>query len=403
MSFVDGDASVSDITDVITTTQDEAITTIQDQNNETTSHENQQTAQKTASLAKYRQDLSDLRQNTLSEGDIYDDELIERYGEKWEAQFSSTKEFRDMMYALREYTLMDVQDDTGWNKEMVVMHTKIHNFDTIIEKTGFGHEIVSLVVAKQKLLGLYNHTEPVEKFHDWLNQKYPAPDSITEIDQRLAEIISEPGFIVFAPNLADAFNTLAAHGNVPTELFETDSKYWNLIVSIASCEYSPGCNVASLEEILADKTYERDPGPPPDVASDWLSLFLPSAFAWSETYHFTIIYGEPHTCTYGTCKVQITVPWNLGEHKELVSPPITNPREGSGHGTSNYMNIYVYTCSNPNAYNYATAKLESGSPTRYFAASGMGCAEIDMSVLASDRTSPWYVWYLEGKTNSWMP
>ncbi len=358
------------------------------------------TARQTAALAAYQQDLADLRQNTLVEDDIYDDELIERYGEEWEAQFASSAEFRQMMFALRAYTTMDIQEN-GWNEAMVQIHTKIHNFDTIIEKTGFGHEITSLVVTKQKLQGQYNHTGPIKIFHDWLAEKYPAPDSVDAIDDRLGEIISESEFVTFAPDVADAFNTLAQHGNVPDALFENDTKYWNVVVNIAACGYSEGCDADALRKILDTKVYEKDPGPPPEVASNWLSLILPSAYAWSETPHYTIMYGEPHTCTYGTCKVKEEIPWSAGEHRMTLSPPDTSAREGAGHGTSNYMKIHISSCSHIGSYNYAIATLEIGGNEQTHTTSGLGCAKLTKNVLASDRDDPSYVWYLTGTTNAW--
>lgn len=401
-SFADDAASITDARNA--TADKETVADIQDKDNKTKTREEDppQAAQNAAALAKYQQDLSDLRQTTLSEGDIYDDELIERYGEKWEAQFSSPQEFREMMRALMTYTIAEMPDN-GWNKAMVLAHTKIHNFDTIIEKTGFGHEITSLIAAKQRLLDQYNHTEPVKRFHSWLAEKYPAPDSVEGIDQRLTEIISEPDFIRFAPDLAGAFNTLALHGNVPDELLEHDSDYWILVASISSCGYSQGCDVASLQEILDTESYKKDSIPPPDVASDWLSILLPKEFAWSETYHYTIVYGEPYTCTYGTCKVQEDEPWSVGEHNVLVTPPDLEGAAGAGHGTSNYMRIYVMTCSNAHAYNSAVAKFQTTSQPVYFTASGNGCAKVDTTVQASDRDDPHYVWYLRGITNSWIP
>lgn len=285
---------------------------------------------------------------------------------------------------------------------MVKTHTKIHNFDTIIEKTGFGHEITALVMAKQKLQGEYNHTGPVKIFHDWLADRYPAPDSVNAIDYRLGEIISESEFIVFAPDVAGAFNILAQHGNVPDALFENDTKYWSIVVNIAACKYSKGCNADAIQEILDTKVYENDPGPPPKVASNWMSLILPNAYAWSETYHYTTVHGEPYTCTYGTCKVKKDVNWSTGEHSITISPPDTTAREGIGHGTSKYVKIYTSSCSHTGSYNYAIATLEIAGNKQTHATSGLGCVSISKEVLASDRKDPTYVWYLTGTTNAWI-
>ena len=364
--------------------------------------EKETTTQEEEKLAKYQKELAEMKQKTLRENKIYDSKLVDRYGETWEDQFLNKETFDDMMFSLKTYATADLPE-SGWNDAMVAEHIKIHNFDTIIEKTGFGHEIVSLVVAKQKLQKQYNQTGPVEKFHEWLDEKHPAPDSVEKIDKRLSEIISAPGFVGFATALTESFNTLAQHGNVPDELFDRDSAYWNVIANIAMCKYSPGCDEESLQGILDSKAYERDASEPPEVASGWLALILPNAFAWSETYHYSTIYGEPFTCTYSTCKVTIDIPWSVGEHEANAFPPDTTEHEGQGHGTSQYMEVYVSTCSNQNAYNYVVAKLTIISEIYSSTISGWGCTKIETTVQVSDRTSPWYVWNLEGTTNSWMP
>lgn len=278
----------------------------------------------------------------------------------------------------------------------------IHNFDTIIEKMGFGYEITSLVVAKQKIQGQYNHTGPVEIFHDWLAERYPAPDTVVAIDDRLGEIISESEFVVFASNMADAFNTLARHGNVPDSLFENNTKYWSIVSNLSACQYNEECDANAIQEILDTKVYENDPGPPPKAASNWLSLVLPSAYAWIETYHSTRMHGEPHTCTYGTCKVGAEFPWSVGEHSTTLSPPV-GERE-LGHGTSREMDVFVSTCAHMNSYSYVSAVVRTGDPTSTHIdtnGSGTGCAIIKITVLAHDRPIPSYVWYIQGSSNAW--
>ncbi len=365
--------------------------------------EDQKTIEEKQKIAKYIQDLEKLRQKALQNNKIPDSELTDRYGEKWESQYTSASKFTENFDAIKQYSQYQHQQN-GWNEKMVKTHNAIYNFDTIIEKDGFGHEIVSLVVAKQKLQNQYSPTEPVEKFHEWVISKYTTPETVEEIDSRLLEIIGHNNFLRFSDEVLLHFNTLAEHGNVPESLFEQDSKYWNIIVNISMCQYSKNCDLDSLKDILENRSYERDASETPEIASNWLSLFLPNAYAWSQAYHYSIIYGEPWTCTYGNCKQSADVPWSIGEHDSTARPPDTSSSEGIGHGTSNYMDFRVSTCSNQDAYNVVHAIVTIGSSVEHNSYNfGWGCAVIDTTIEASDRPNPWYVWYVNGITNSWQP
>ena len=360
------------------------------------------TVQEADKLTKYQKDLAELKQKTLRENKIPDLELVDRYGQKWEEQFSSKKEFKEIMFAHKAYATSNLQNN-GWNQAMISSHIQIHNFDTIIEKTGFAHEIVSLVVAKQKLQGQYNESKPVQKFHDWISAKYSAPDTMKKIDQRLDEIISESKFTKFATDLTKTFNTLASHGNVPKDLFDSDLNYWNAVLNMSLCKYQYDCNVSDLQAILDTKAYDKVPNDIPQVASSWLDLVFKRAYAWSPAPHFTAVYGEPYTCTYNTCKETKSM-GGYGEHNLTAEPPNMGGSHGKGHGTSKYMEIYGSSCSAESNYNSVILTGTIGSTQKFQAAqSGYFCATITQTFQASAHSQPYYVWYANVITNAWSP
>jgi len=351
-------------------------------------------------MAKYIQELEKLRQDALDGDKIPDSKLAERYGEKWISQYPSAAKFRESFDAIKQYSQHQYQQN-GWNEKMVKTHNAVSNFDTMIEKDGFGHEIVSLVVAKQKLQDQYSATEPAAKFHDWVGLKYLAPETAEQIDARLLEIVGSGHFLRFADDIAAKFNSMAEHGNVPEDLFDQDPRYWNVIVNISTCRYDKTCDLDSMKGILESKAYERDAGDMPEVASGWLSLFLPNAYAWSPTHHSTAVYGEPFTCTYGNCRITEYVPVSIGEHNVTAQPPETGGSEGTGHGTSNDMDIHVSTCSNEDGYNVVYATVTIGSVEYNSHHASFGCTILEATIEASDRTHPSYVWYVSGTTHSW--
>ncbi len=199
------------------------------------------------------------------------------------------------------------------------------------------------------------------------------------------------------------FNILAEHGNIPEELFDQDPKYWNVVINISACQYAKNCDSNPLKEVLESRAYEQDAGSMPDVVSDWLSLLLPDAHALDMAEHSSTIYGEPWICTYGNCRVTVNVLESIGEHNATARPPYVEGHEGIGHGTSNNMDFNVSTCSNPDGYNVVHAVVTVGPSEVYNSYNvGLGCTYILTTIEASDRTSPWYVWRVDGTTNSWQ-
>ncbi len=353
-------------------------------------------------MEKYLQELEVLRHKALQEDTMPDDKLADRYGEKWESQYPDALKFQESFGAIKGYSSYQ-HPQNGWNENMVKTHNAIYNFDTIIEKDGYSHEIVSLVVTKQKLEGRYSAADPAAKFHDWVGSKHPAPETVEQIDARLLEIVGNADFVRFADDVAAKFNILAEHGNVPEELFDQDPKYWNVVINIFACQYAKNCDSNQLKEMLESRAHEQDAGSIPDVVSEWISLFLPDADALDLTPHFSIVYGEPWICTYGNCQVATYGLYSIGEHNITAQPPYVEGHEGIGHGTSNNMDFRVSTCSNSNGYNVVHAVVTVGLSEVYNSyLADTECTVIETTIEASDRTNPWYVWRVDGTTNSWQ-
>ena len=190
----------------------------------------------------------------------------------------------------------------------------------------------------------------------------------------------------------------------PDELFDQDPKYWNMIINIAHCNYDEECDVSKLNEILTLGVYRNEVSEIPPISSSWIDKILPKAFAWSETYHYSMLYGEPYSCTYGNCKVTETYSSSVGEHTITAEPPFTGGSEGQGHGTHNYMKMHASTCSNSDGYNYVILRGTIGGQLMFTEGdSGLGCTHVTEFFQASQSSNPYYIWYANAVTNSWMP
>ncbi|MCJ8306571.1 MAG: hypothetical protein HRU07_05915 [Nitrosopumilus sp.] len=114
-------------------------------------------------LAQIKQ--KQFKQKALRDNEIPDSELLKRMGDKWISQYASVDEFERTEKGMKSYVEGDYQNN-GWNQAMVKSHKKIHNFETMIENTGKGHELVLLLAEKNSLKGKYDPSEPVKKFHE---------------------------------------------------------------------------------------------------------------------------------------------------------------------------------------------------------------------------------------------
>lgn len=214
-------------------------------------------------MAEYEQKLEEFTAKALQDGKIPDSELLGRFGDRWVSQYESPGEFYRTQRGSWEYVNGDHREN-GWNQAMVKSHIRIENFETITGNVGHGHEMVLLHAARDKLVGTYNSSEPVRRFHDWIATKYTVPDTIRGIDARLLEI-REDRFSDIADEAVRSFEDTAEHGNVPSELFESDWRYWIMTANIAMCGYDPSCDpdVMRAQEIytLEDRGDEDEMAP----------------------------------------------------------------------------------------------------------------------------------------------
>ncbi len=251
-----------------------------------------------------------------SEKTISTNKLIKRIGEKWQSYYSTQEEFDAAQSEIEAYVDADLPKNE-WNKKMVKEQIKQHNFESIIGKKGHGHELVSLYVAKQKMNGNYNATEPVTKYHKWATQKYPSPDTKKQINERILDIVGDKNLEVFTKKMVRSLNTMAQHGNVPPELSGNDPHYWMSITGAAVCMYESDCDSESMyanaklpkttpEQLQAIKEFEKNQGIDPVTGEPMTcSFLLPCAEAggWKKVdkKHTVTAKVKIFNCESGTC------------------------------------------------------------------------------------------------------
>ncbi len=258
---------------------------------------------------KHQEKLAQIKQKALHDNEIPESELLKRMGDKWISQYTSVEEFERTEKGMKSYVEGDYQNN-GWNQAMVKSHKKIHNFETMIENTGKGHELVLLVAEKNSLKGKYNPSEPVKKFHEWLAPQYEIPTTISEINDRLLEIVGDQKMLKLAKKVAKQFNKMADHGNVPDTLIQTDPNYWMMVASISMCEYDVRCDVTTLTdkksplsdaEIAELEQREADEITP--ISTGLWQFILPEASAWSkqQVQYYLYTFVTASECTYDDC------------------------------------------------------------------------------------------------------
>ncbi len=354
-------------------------------------------------LQAYERKLAYLQEKALRDNKIDDKELVERVGKNWESQYESKTEFDFKQNQIKSYVTSDLEEN-GWNEFMIKGNVRIHNFDTIIGKTGSSHEIVGLIAGLEKIQETYAQPEPVIKFHDWIAQQYNIPTTENAIEERITEIVGDSKYRNISSNIYKSFNDMAQNGNVPSELFDEDMAYWNVIINISFCQFDDGCNVDVLNEILETKSYEREVTEIPDMAQTWLDLVLPKAFAWSETSHSSYVYGHPYACDYGTCKVSTSKSFSTGEHSIYATSPSWPQPHGKMHGVGNTsFKMYGSSCGSPSAYHSVVVETEVGYRDSSVTDGGYGCGIAQKTFRPSTNPHSVWTWTTTATTNAWLP
>ena len=178
------------------------------------------------------------------------DKLLPRLESEWLSQYDSLEEFESIQSTIKSYVTTELPNN-GWNQAMVKEQIVIQNFDTIIGKRGHGHEIVALFVAKQKILGVYDASDEVKKYHKWSAAQTTIPTTLNKIDQRIGELVGNDT-IHLVPAAVEAYNNMAAHGAIPHDLREMDISYWAMITNMSICSYDPTCDPETIQRLHAN-------------------------------------------------------------------------------------------------------------------------------------------------------
>jgi len=332
--------------------------------------------------------------NNAALDNIPEDKLIQRLDNEWKSQYKSKEQFEIAQYSIEQYVNYELPQN-GWNQAMQKENIRIHNFDTLIGKQGQSLEIVVLVVAKQQLQGNYHPSEPVEKFHNWISESYDTPTTVEAIDQRLQEIIGDVKYEKLSEKVTKSFNNMVKHGNVPTELLDSDVNYWITVANISICEYDVNCNPNQLRTIsyINDISKQTDTIP---ILGGIIDFFIQEAYAYTGQFHYAYVYGNPLQCDYGTCLIGAT-----GSGTGQVT---TSSHSNGGHGIGKYMTIYGSACG---TYSGAT---QSVAVTAYVSGSGNpgtsavnnpGCAIAQKTVQVSSNPASTWLWTTTNISNSW--
>ncbi len=253
-------------------------------------------------------EIKEYKQKALRDNEVSADKLLKRVGDKWLSSYKDTRHFNTSEEAVNKFVERNSMKE-GLNKENAKLISKIHNFETITESVGSGHEIVLLIAELQKAEGKYNPSEPVSKYHDWIASQYTVPTTKQGIKDRLTEILGDEKFVNLAKKHAKNFNKLAELGSVPLDLVILDEDYWGEIGHMAQCERDVNCDVnllkhqpgATAEEIEKIRQLEAQVN---DVSFDLRDLILPKAHAeWEQVFVSSSLYAKIQlgSCYYQNC------------------------------------------------------------------------------------------------------
>lgn len=191
-------------------------------------------------------------------------ELLDVQGEYWVSYFGDQHTLESVMKVWKEH--VSTLQGHEYNKQLRDIFIATNNFDVFANKALNHGEITLLVTAKQNLNGEYVVPDAGgEKYHAWLKTKYYIPDTIEDIDQRLAEIVGND-MVPLTASLA-YYKTLQADlGIVPLELRDTDTEWWVMYADLQVCKVDPVCNVKIRQQWLDERGWENEPIiPPPNI------------------------------------------------------------------------------------------------------------------------------------------
>ncbi len=251
--------------------------------------------------------INEYKQKALRDNEVPYDELLQRVGDKWLSSYKDAQHFEISEKAVNKFVERNKVKD-GLDNENAKLISKIHNFETITESVGDGHEIVLLVAQLDKANGKYNPSETVSRYHDWIEEQYTVPTTENGVIDRLIEILGDKKLVNLAKKHANNFNKLAELGSVPIELFISDEDYWGEVSHVAYCQRDSKCDVdalkhqpgATAEEIERIQQIEAEVN---DVSFDLWDLVLPEAYAWTKVQVSYDLHGKIKlgACYYKNC------------------------------------------------------------------------------------------------------
>jgi len=146
------------------------------------------------------------------------------------------------------YVTYDIPDN-GWNKVMLKENIRNYNIETKIGHNIDGYEIVALVTQKEIMSGKYNPSKAQAKLHQWIStQSYNVPQSISEIDDRLEDIVGK-NHIGLVKQLVMSINKMTDFGNVGEEIHSKAPEFWNKVGNLALCDFIPDCGQKMFDGI----------------------------------------------------------------------------------------------------------------------------------------------------------
>ena len=350
-------------------------------------------------MAEYAEKLEMIREKAVSEGKIYDEKLVERVGQHWEDQYESKEEFEYKQNAIKSYVEYNSSDITGWTQFMIKQAIRTHNFDTIIEKKGYGFEIVGLMAELEKIQGNYNHSKQVMKYHEWITQQYSIPNTENEINDRIIQIIDDEKYWTVANEIYKTFNNKAEYGNVPSDLFEKDPEYWNIIAGIGICKFVDTCDVDSLITILETELFRLDVDETSKTTYSFMDSILPKAFAQIGVYHLTWMIVETEDCDYNADCSLNTDTYGTGTNNISLSTPT------GWHSQDRWIRVVAGSCAMehpipPGIHSEISIRYYAGFKEGSDTAEGVVCTYLALANYDVGQSRSTWIWSAYATSNT---
>lgn len=338
-------------------------------------------------------------------GKIPTDKIIERTAEIWSSKYNTTEEFQAKTAYVKEYTEASLPEN-GMNQFIQRETIRLHNFETIIGEKIDAGELVALYAAKQKADNTYGEPyHAVQKYHDWLLSQYDLPTKT--IDSRILEIIGDTKYLEMSQEFVDSKNSLAFHGVIPFELFETDKQYWGKVTLGGECHLDETCDFEDFQKVFDYPVMTEEEralykqGKPQPVSTGIVEFFLPNIYAWT-LQHYQITYGtvyvEPaDTCAPGNCRISDSLTG--------MSPQSGSDIFTGDHGIGTHLDTYVSHCGGDSTVvneNSLTATVGSDYNDD---AVGWGCATTGnfFQVAQSEQATWLYSVSADAESSKWVP